>query len=88
MRDPRSIGGSCSDAPERTSVVKFNTRPPMLGVPNRMPATVTRISIRPAMHADAAWIAAVLQDEWGGPIMWADGRAFDCRTLAGADRGP
>ena len=22
-----------------------------------------------------------LDEEWGGPIMWADGRAFDCLAL-------
>ena len=37
--------------------------------------------MRPATPADAAWIAALLDDEWGGPIMWADERAFDCREL-------
>jgi ribosomal protein S18 acetylase RimI-like enzyme len=37
--------------------------------------------IRAATAADAAWIAALLDEEWGGPVVWADGRAFDCRTL-------
>ena len=37
--------------------------------------------VRAATAADAAWIAALLDEEWGGPVMWADGRVFDCLAL-------
>ena len=36
------------------------------------------IPVRPATAADAGWIEALLDEEWGGPIIWADGRAFGC----------
>ena len=39
------------------------------------------IVVRPATAADAAWILTQLDEEWGGPVMWADGRAFDCLAL-------
>ena len=37
--------------------------------------------VRPATPADAAWIEAVTADEWGGPLLIADGRTFDVRGL-------
>jgi len=39
------------------------------------------IAIRPATTADAAWIAAVMDDDWGGPTIWADGRLHDALAL-------
>ena len=42
---------------------------------------VSGIAVRPATAADTAWILTQLDEEWGGPVMWADGRAFDCRAL-------
>ena len=38
------------------------------------------IPVRAATAADAGWIGAILDKKWGGPIIWADGRAFDCRA--------
>ena len=71
-----------------TSAANMSTS---LSVPQQDYRRRDPISIRPALHADTAWIAAVLQDEWGGPIMWAGWARLDCRTLpaliAGLRRG-
>ncbi|MFO1046519.1 MAG: GNAT family N-acetyltransferase [Geminicoccaceae bacterium] len=39
------------------------------------------IAIRPATPADRGWIADLMDDEWGGPTIWADGRLIDTLTL-------
>ena len=44
------------------------------------------ITIRPAVPANGDWITALL-DEWGGPVTWADGRAFDCLALPALTAG-
>lgn len=44
---------------------------------------MTAPRVRPATPADAAWIEALVEEEWGGPLLIADGRTFDARVLPG-----
>ena len=48
---------------------------------------MTTPRVRPATPADAAWIEALVEEEWGGPLLIADGRTFDARVLPGLIAG-
>lgn len=48
---------------------------------------MTTPRVRPATPADAGWIEALTVDEWGGPLLLADGRTFDARGLPGLIAG-
>lgn len=48
---------------------------------------MTAPRVRPATPADAAWIEALVEEEWGGPLLIADGRTFDARVLPGLIAG-
>ena len=38
-------------------------------------------AVHAAPPSDAAWIAAVMDEDWGGPTIWADGRLNDALAL-------
>ena len=38
-------------------------------------------AVHAATPSDAAWIAAVMDEDWGGPTIWADGRLNDALAL-------
>ncbi len=45
--------------------------------------TISPITIRPLEEGDRVWLAALLDEGWGGPPMASRGRLHDCLTLPG-----